>query len=198
MARLYGRGVSERTVHPCKHVALVGLSGAGKSTVGPLLAARMGLPLVDTDREAEKVAGMSVARIFEKLGEAGFRRLEAEQVQRVLQGPPSVISLGGGSVLNERSRQLIWERAVVVWLHADPDVLAARLFTARGSEPRPLLADAAPASRLRQLLLDRAPVYSTAHIRVDTTRRAPEQVASEVLAALRDWPNRGVSLNPRT
>ena len=169
-----------------KHIALVGLSGTGKSTVGPLLAAALGLSFVDTDREIELAAGMPIHEIFERQGEPWFRALEAEQVRRALEAAPSVISLGGGAVLDGGSRRLIWERAVVVWLQGEPRTLARRLRRSDDGEQRPLLAGKDPAARLAELLAQRSPYYSAAHIWVDTTDRTPEEVAAEVLDRLSD------------
>ena len=165
------------------HIALIGLSGSGKSTVGPLLAAALGLPFVDTDRETERAAGMPISRIFERSGEAGFRRLEAEQVRSALEGPPAVVSLGGGAILDPLSRSLTWERATVVWLRADPATLARRLASA-SAEARPLLGAHDREAALRELLARRAPLYAAAHLQAGTAGKAPEQVASELLQHL--------------
>jgi shikimate kinase len=176
---------------PTGHIALVGLSGAGKSSAGPLLAAALGLQFLDTDREIEREAGMPVGEIFARHGEPHFRQLEARQVHRALHGPPAVVSLGGGAVLDEASRRLIWDRATVVWLLATPEVLARRLAVSHGAEPRPLLAGGDPATRLRKLLQARSDFYSAAHLHVDTTHRTPAQVAVQILDALGDARCRG-------
>lgn len=165
-----------------KHIALIGLSGAGKSTVGPLAARALGLPFVDTDRMIEAQAGAPISAIFAERGEAAFRRLEAEVVRRTLSGPRAVVSLGGGAILDAESRRLVWERAVVVWLRADPGVLARRLAAASGEE-RPLLAGDRE-GRLRALLREREAVYACAHVRIDTTDTPPKEVAARVLQAL--------------
>ncbi len=166
------------------HLALIGLSGSGKSSVGLLLAGALGLPFVDTDREVERAAGMEIHRIFSRHGEEEFRRLEAEQVARALAGPPAVISLGGGAVVSERNRELIWSRATVVWLRADPEELARRLALQQGSEERPLLSGGAPAARLKVLLRERERYYSLAHVQVETDGLSAPEVAERVLAAL--------------
>lgn len=168
-----------------RHVALIGLSGAGKSTVGRQLAAELGVPWVDTDREVERAAGLPVHRIFTELGEVEFRRLEAHQVRLALEGPPSVISLGGGAVIDWANRGPIWERAVVVWLRAAPEVLARRLQAGTDAEIRPLLHGGDPSARLAALLASREPVYSAAHLSLDTTNQRPEQVIAELLPSLR-------------
>lgn len=165
-----------------KHIALIGLSGAGKSTVGPLAAGALGLPFVDTDRVIEADAGAPIPAIFAERGEAAFRRLEAEAVRRTMSGPRAVVSLGGGAILGAEIRRLVCDRAVVVWLRADPGVLARRLAAASGEE-RPLLGGDRE-GRLRALLHEREAVYACAHFRIDTTDTPPEEVASRVLQAL--------------
>ncbi|MDP9350924.1 MAG: shikimate kinase [Chloroflexota bacterium] len=167
-----------------RHVALIGLSGVGKSSVGPLVAEALRLPFLDTDREVEKAAGVPIHRIFREQGEAAFRALEAEQVQRALEAPPAVLSLGGGAVLDPDSREFLWLRATVVWLRARPEVLAQRLLAAPGAEERPLLAAGNPEARLRVLLEERESVYSRAHVTVDAEAGSPTQVAAILLAAL--------------
>ena len=166
-----------------KYIALIGLSGSGKSTVGPLLADALGLPFVDTDRETERAAGMPVNHIFEESGEAEFRRLEAEQVRRALDGPAAVVSLGGGAILDRLSRYLIWDRALVVWLRASPSTLTRRLEQA-STEERPLLGAGDREAALRELLARRAQFYSAAHLQVDTTGKSPEQLVAEILRQL--------------
>jgi shikimate kinase len=175
-----------RTVQP-QHIALVGLSGSGKSTVGPLLAALLGLPFVDTDREIERAAGMPIHRIFAARGETGFRALEAAEVQRALYASPSVISLGGGAVLDPKSRCRVWERACVIWLQADPGTLARRLHESPNTEPRPLLDAPDPTARLAELLAARQPHYATAHLVADTTERSPNDVAAALLNAVQQY-----------
>lgn len=165
-----------------KHIALIGLSGAGKSTVGPLAARALGLPFVDTDRVIEAEAGAPVHAIFAERGEAAFRRLEAEVVRRTLSGPRAVVSLGGGAVLDAESRSMIRERAVVVWLRADPGVLARRLASVNG-EDRPLLSGDRE-GRLRALLREREAIYATAQIRIETADAPPDVVAALVLEAI--------------
>ncbi len=173
--------------HQRRHVALIGLSGAGKSTAGPLIAAAIGLPFIDTDREVEREAGLPVHRVFELLGESQFRALEEAEVRRALTGPPSVISLGGGALLDEESASLAWERATVVWLQAEPYLLAQRLAAGADTEARPLLRGCDPASSLARLLAQRETVYARAHLHVDTTGRDPSEVAELVVCRVREY-----------
>lgn len=166
-----------------KSVALVGLSGTGKSTVGPLVAQALGMPFVDTDREVEREAGMEVHALFAAVGEPRFRKLESEAVRRAFGRPPSVVSLGGGAVLDPESRRLIWERSVVVWLRAEPEEIARRLSGDPGTEHRPLL-QGDIAARLASLLTEREPIYAQAHIEVDTGTLDAQVAAQQVIAAL--------------
>jgi shikimate kinase len=148
-------------------VALVGLSGAGKSTVAPMLARRLGYLAVDLDRAVEARAGRGVAELFDRLGEAGFRDLEAAELQRVLDGPPAVVATGGGVVLRAANRERLRSQARVVWLRADPADLADRL--AGCGEERPLLAGDAAAA-LRRLAAEREHLYrEVADVTVDVT-----------------------------
>ena len=117
-------------------IALVGLMGVGKSTVGRRLAARLGLPFADGDDEIEQAAGMSVSEIFATMGETAFREGEARVMRRLLEGPPIVLATGGGAVLNDETRALLKDRATMVWLRADLKVVAARV---QRRDTRPLL-----------------------------------------------------------
>ena len=131
-----------------KPIVLVGLMGAGKSTVGRRLAKRLGLPFVDADAEIEAAAGLSVAGIFERHGEAHFRDLERRVIDRLVEGGPRVIATGGGAFMNPETRALILSRCTAIWLDGDIDTLAARAAR-RGR--RPLLASGDPRALLRAL-----------------------------------------------
>jgi len=161
---------------------LNGFMGAGKSTVGRLVAARVGVPFVDLDEAIEAAAGMTVAAIFAAEEEAGFRRREAEALATAISGPPKVVALGGGALLDRARRREALARAVVVTLGAKVETLTART---RGAG-RPLLDTAPHASRdarVRELLEARGEAYAEAHARVETDGRSPEEVAEAVLAA---------------
>ena len=138
------------------HIALVGLSGTGKTTLAPLLAGRRHLAVVDLDREIEQRAGATAAALFAERGEEEFRDLESEVLRAALDGPPAVIATGGGVVVRPGNRSLLALRSTVVWLRADVESLVARL---RGSpQDRPLLAGD-PATALRRLARERDPLY---------------------------------------
>ena len=168
-----------------KHIALVGLSGSGKSTVGRALAAVLEVPFVDTDREIERVSGLPVHRIFAELGEPEFRRLESEQVTRALNDTRSVISLGGGALISELNRTLALERSITSSVHAHPAVLPSRLRCEQ-TEVRPLLGSQDVAARLAQLLEQRREHYAQAHLHVDTTDRTTDDVVRAILGHLSD------------
>lgn len=156
-------------------LALVGLSGAGKSTVGRLLAARLGWPLRDTDALVVARAGRSAAQIFAEDGEARFRELEANALAEALEDGPAVVATGGGIVLQAENRALLRARAWVVWLDAPNDALLARLLT--HDERRPLLDGINPAVHLEALRTARATLYAeVAHQHLSTAGRSPEEL----------------------
>lgn len=159
-------------------IAMVGLSGAGKSSVSRLLAARLGLPHADTDALIAARAGSPVPALFVAVGEAAFRDLEAAALAGALAGPPLVLATGGGVVLREANRALLRARALVVWLDAPDSALLARLRA--HDEERPLLAGN-PAARLAALRAARAPLYAeVAHVTIDTECLSAEEVARRI------------------
>ncbi len=164
-------------------VILVGFMGTGKSTVGRLLAARLGRPFVDTDAEIARRAGMSVDEVFRRQGEAAFRRLEAEVVGEVASGSGLVVATGGGVLLRPENRRRLEESGFLVLLRATPEVLAARLEAA-GLAGRPLLAGGPLPRRVAELLEERRGVYQSVDVQVDTTGRSPEEVADLVVRLL--------------
>jgi len=158
------------------------MMGAGKSTVGPALAARLGRPFVDTDQEVERVAGATVAEIFSREGEAGFRERERAAIDAASQ-QAAVVALGGGAIVQPDAADRLTASGLVVWLEADPETILARIGDA---ESRPLLAGLDPAeqrAKLEALLAARKPYYARAAIRVDATR-APEAVVDEIVAGM--------------
>ena len=168
---------------PGDHVVLVGLMGSGKSRVAPLVAARLGRPVVDVDALVEARAGVSVADLFARDGEAAFRSAEAAALADALADPvPAVVAAGGGAVLEAASRERLGRAAQVVWLRARPAALAARLGEGRG---RPLLAGAPPLEVLARLADERRPAYeAVSDAVVDVDEASPAEVAGAVVAAV--------------
>ncbi|MBI4492455.1 MAG: shikimate kinase [Chloroflexi bacterium] len=165
---------------PPRHLVLIGLSYSGKSTVGALAAARLSLPLVDTDQEVERRAGTSVPELFAERGEAAFRALEREVVGVAVAGAPSVIATGGGAPLDAANRRVLWEGNLVVYLEAEAETVAARLRTSPDGTLRPLLAGPDPLSRVQALKHQREPIYRQAHCVIRTDGQSPETIAAFV------------------
>jgi shikimate kinase len=167
-------------------VVLVGLMGVGKSTVGRRLAKRLGLPFVDSDAEIEDaVGGATTAEIFERYGEAQFRDGERRLVARLIDGKVRVIATGGGAFVDPRTRALLNERAITVWLDAPVDVLAER--TGRRNT-RPLLRDGNRAETLARLADERGEAYAEAHIRIASSGGgAHGEVVGNIVRALDQW-----------
>jgi shikimate kinase len=163
-----------------RSIALVGLSGVGKSSVGRHLAARLGWPLRDTDALIVQSDGRSIARIFADTGETFFRDLESAALQQALSGSACIVATGGGIVLRPENRALLRQRAFVIWLDAPTETLVARLRA--HDEARPLLGGADPAARLEALRVARAGLYAeVAHARVAVAGCAIEQLAAHAL-----------------
>ena len=155
--------------------------GAGKTTVGRLLAERLGLPFVDADEEIARPAGLSVAEIFDRFGEAHFRDAERQVVARLMAGPPRVIATGGGAFVDESTRRLILERGVAVWLDAKVETLVERT---RRSGHRPLLRGGDAGALLAGLARRRNPIYAEAPIAIRCGTLAPDGIADLIIEAL--------------
>ncbi|WP_232796394.1 shikimate kinase [Roseovarius salinarum] len=163
------------------------MMGAGKTAVGRALAARLEVPFLDSDNEIEAAANMTIPEIFERDGEGFFRARESEVIARLLDGPPAVLSTGGGAFLSARNRQVISRKGVSVWLDADLDLLWARV---RHKDTRPLLRTPDPYGTLKRLFEARVPVYAKADIRVAAEPDySVEAMAEKVVAALRTRPD---------
>ncbi len=165
-----------------KTIALVGLMGVGKSTIGRRLALALGLPFRDADVEIEAAAGRSVSEIFKTYGEASFRDGERRVIARLLDEPPHVLATGGGAFMDPTTRDLIRQKAVSIWLRADVDVLARRLGR---RDTRPLLAGKDPIAVLREQAAMREPVFAEADIVVPTGDTAHQVCVDAVVSALR-------------
>ncbi|MGE0565991.1 MAG: shikimate kinase [Pseudolabrys sp.] len=158
-----------------RSVVLVGMMGAGKSTVGRRLAARLGIGFADADSEIEAAAGMTISEIFAKHGEPYFRAGEARVIARLLDNGPQVLATGGGAVMDESTRALIAKNSISIWLKADAEVLQRR--TKRRND-RPL------ADRIATLLPQREPFYAQSDITVQSREEPHEAVVEEIVAAL--------------
>lgn len=166
---------------PTRTVVLVGLMGAGKSSVGRRLAVRLGIPFVDADEEIVKAAGLSIADIFAVYGEEAFRDGERKVMARLLNGPPCVLAAGGGAYMAAATRTLIRARATSVWLRADLDTLVARTA---GRTSRPLLNQGDPRATLSGLMAERYPIYQQADLVVDTGQESADHTTEQIVAAL--------------
>lgn len=170
--------LSDRLDRP---IVLVGLMGAGKSTVGRRLARRLGLPFVDTDAEIEEATGQPWGELFERFGEADYRDGERRLVARLVDGEVRVISTGGGVFVDAATRELLNARAITVWLDAPVDVLADR--TARRNT-RPLLRNGDARQTLEQLSAQERPCYAEAHIHVSSGEGAHKDVVDAIVQAI--------------
>ena len=167
--------LSQRTI------ALVGLMGVGKSSVGRRLAKTLDMPFFDADEEIERAARLSVAEIFAELGETQFRDGEHRVIARLLSGPPHVLASGGGAFLHAKTREAMKANAITVWLKTDLEVLAARVGR---RDTRPLLRGKDPMEVLRAQAEARYPVYAEADVVVDCGEGTHQTAVAAILAAL--------------
>lgn len=173
--------VEKLTARLDRPIVLVGLMGAGKSTVGRRLAKRLGLSFVDSDAAIEDAAGFSAAEVFERFGEADFRDGERRLVARLVEGEVRVIATGGGAFIDPRTRQILNERSITIWLDAPIEVLADR--TGR-RDTRPLLRTPDRAATLGRLADERRPFYAEAHIHIRSGTGAHGDVVESIVEAL--------------
>jgi len=164
-----------------KPIALVGMMGVGKTSIGRRLAQRLQIPFVDADQEIVDAAGLSIPEIFEKFGEAHFRDGERRVIARLFDGKRKIIATGGGAFINEETRTLMLERAIVIWLDADIDTLVER--TARKGD-RPLLANGDAREILTKLAQERNPLYAQAHVHVKSQSTPHEATLDAIMKAL--------------
>jgi shikimate kinase len=169
------------TVLNRKTIALVGLMGVGKSSIGRRLAAALGMPFKDADAEVETAAGRSIADIFDQFGEQAFRDGERRVIARLLDEPPHVLATGGGAFAHPDTRTLIKARAISVWLKADIEVLARRVAR---KDSRPLIIGKDPLAVLTALAAERYPAYAEADLVVETGETAHNVAVEAILKAL--------------
>lgn len=165
-------------------VVLTGMMGAGKTHIGRKLAEALGLDFFDLDREIEKAANCSVRDIFEYYGEKAFRDVEKRVLRRLIARGISVISLGGGAIADEQTRKLIKQKALLIWLDADINVLYQRV---KGSTHRPLLQQDNPEEKLKELAQKREKYYSQSHLRVDSNHKSPSQTLRLMIKELESF-----------
>lgn len=170
-----------------KTVVLVGMMGAGKTAVGRALAARLGVPFLDSDAEIVKAANMSIAEIFERDGEPFFRSKEAQVIERLLDEERGVLSTGGGAYLAEGNRKTISDKGVAVWLNADLELLWNRV---KHKDTRPLLRTSDPKATLTEIYNTRVPVYSLSDLSVQADASySIDDMAAQVVDVLLTRPD---------
>jgi shikimate kinase len=171
-----------------RSVVLVGMMGAGKSTIGRRLSARLRLPFLDADIEIEAAAAMSIPEIFETHGEPHFRAGEARVIARLLDSGPAVLATGGGAFMREETRSRIRRQAVSVWLKADADIIMRRV---KRRADRPLLQTADPAATVGRLIDEREPIYQHADLTIWSRDVPHEKIVDECIHALHGWLGAG-------
>jgi shikimate kinase len=167
-----------------RSVVLVGMMGAGKSSIGRRLAGRLGVGFADADNEIEVAAGMTIPDIFSTYGEADFRSGETRVIARLLEGGPQVLATGGGAFMNADTRGAIGAHGVSVWLKAEFDVLMRRI---KRRQDRPLMQTEDPGETLRALMAQRYPVYGQADITIQSREVPHEKIVDEIVGALADY-----------
>ena len=164
-----------------RFIALIGLRGAGKSTIGPMLAKRLKSEFVELDKRVEEAAGMSLGEIFATHGEAYYRKLERESILGLFANGGCVLAPGGSVVVDVESWELIKRRCFTVWLHATPNEFMRRMR--RQGDTRPMQGRPSAMDELRALLARREPLYAESHLEVRTTDKSPRQVVAQIAKA---------------
>ncbi|HZF46326.1 MAG TPA: shikimate kinase [Sphingomonadaceae bacterium] len=165
-------------------IALVGMMGVGKSTIGRKLASLLHLPFTDADEAIEKAAQMSVSEIFARFGEAYFRDGERRVIARLAADRPSIIATGGGAFVNDETRHLLMDKAICVWLDCDTDTLVERVGR---KDTRPLLREGNPREIITRLKTEREPYYSQAPIKVMSEAGPHNQAVQRILKGIEQW-----------
>lgn len=175
---------------PTRPIVMVGLMGAGKTSVGRALARRLGIPFVDSDKEIETAAGCSVVDIFAMYGEQEFRRVEQRVIKRLLETPPKikVISTGEGAFITPAVREMLQNRAVTIWLKAELELLVKRT---NFRDTRPQLLHADSRKILAQLIAERYDTYALADITVETRDESLRKTLGKVVSAVQDYTKKG-------
>jgi shikimate kinase len=166
-------------------IVLVGLMGAGKTSVGRRLAEKLELPFIDADQEIEAAAGKTIPEIFADHGEGYFRDGERRVIHRLLESGGKVLATGGGAFMQKETREIIREKGVSVWLRAELPLLMKRV---RRRSNRPLLKNDDPEAVMRRLMDERYPVYAEADITVNSRDAAHSSIVSDIIKTLASWP----------
>jgi shikimate kinase len=167
-----------------RNIIITGFMGTGKSEAGRIVAARLGLKLVDIDTLIEGEQNMTISEIFTQFGESAFREMEADAVRRLSEMNNLVVSTGGGVVLRDENMANLRKNGTIICLTASPEIILKRV----GSDnSRPLLQTDDPLAAIRQLLKDRKKYYETADMVIDTEGRSPLEVAEEIIEGVKTW-----------
>ena len=187
---------NKKQIHLDKPIVMVGLMGAGKTSVGRALARHLGIPFVDSDKEIEKAAGCSVVDIFSMYGEKEFRRVEEKVIERLLDTPPliKVISTGEGAFITDAVREMVLKHALTIWLKADLELLVKRT-NFRNTRPQLLNTDSRQI--LAQLIKERYNIYALADIMVETRDENIHKTLNKVLDAVSSQYNKGEKSNEK-
>ena len=173
-------------------MVLVGMMGAGKTSVGRRLAGVLGVPFRDADVEIESAAGCTINEIFERFGEPAFRSGERKVIARLLTDPPHILAAGGGAFVDEETRNRIKDSAVSIWLRAPLDLLIQRVLR---KDTRPLLRNTDSRATLERLLREREPIYAQADIVIESDEGPHDVVVKRIIAALDDRKSRAAGGN---
>ena len=163
-------------------IVLIGMMGAGKSSLGLRLAEALKLPFLDADAEIEKAAAMSIAEIFDQHGETAFRDGERRVIKRLLAAEPIILALGGGAFMNDETRALVQKKALSIWLDVPLDELVRRVT--KKPDKRPLLKGQNVEAKLSELMQIRAPIYSHASLKVDVGGGTHDDAIAALLSAI--------------
>ena len=174
--------MTQRLLKP-KIILLVGMMGVGKTSLGRIIAKRLDLPFMDSDKEIEAMTGFTISDLFARYGEKEFRDGEERVMNRLLKGKPCVLSSGGGAFLSEKTRQIAKERAVSVWIKAEADVISGRT---EGRTHRPLVPAADNKKIIERLVQECYPIYATADITIPSYDEHPSKTAVRLLKALEE------------
>jgi shikimate kinase len=169
---------------PPKTIALIGLMGCGKTSIGRRLAKKLDMPFADSDQEVEIAAGCSMKEIYSVFGEEAFKTGERRVIERLLMQPPQVLATGGSSILNDETQDLLREKSITVWLNADLETLVARVSR---RNDRPLIQKGNQREVLEELIRQCYPVYEKADIQVKTYDEATNTTVDRVIQSISDF-----------